>query len=68
METGSIVVFTLVGFALNLLIIYYIIQSATKTSQKMDYMKMQVKLLIKIAQANGATDETIDEIIHPKKK
>lgn len=68
MDSSEFIIAAIFGLAINLLIIYFIIQSATKTNDKIKYMKMQVKLLIKIAQANGVNDETINDIIKPGKK
>jgi hypothetical protein len=68
MDSSGLIVAGIFGLAINLLIVYFIIQSATKTQDKIKYMKMQVKLLIKIAQANGVSDTVIDDIITPKKK
>jgi len=68
MEPSLMVVLSIAGFGFNLLITYYIVQAATKTSAKMRYMRIQIKLLVKIAQANGISEETIEEIVKPKKK
>lgn len=68
MPASLIVILAIAGFGINLLIIYYIVQAATQTSKQMRYMRNQIKLLVKIAQANGITDQDIEEIVKPRRK
>jgi len=68
MSDSLIVILAIAGFGINLLIIYYIVQAATQTNRQMRYMRNQIKLLVKIAQANGITDEDIEEIVKPRRR
>jgi len=68
MPASLIVILAIAGFGINLLIIYYIVQAATQTSKQMRYMRSQIKLLVKIAQANGISEQDIEEILKPRRK
>lgn len=68
MNSSLMVVLAILAVGLNLLVIYYIIQAATRSSDKINFMKVQIKLLIKIAQANGVTEDAIEDIVRPRKK
>lgn len=68
MDTPILIVLGILGFGINLLVIYFVIQAATKSSEKIKFMKVQIKLLIKIAQANGVTEDSIEEVIKPRRK
>jgi len=68
MDNSLIIVLGILAFGINLLVTYFIIQAATKSSEKIKFMKVQIKLLIKIAQANGVTDDSIEEVIKPRRK
>lgn len=67
MSDSLIVILTIAGFGINLLIIYYIVQAATQTNRQLRYMRNQIKLLVKIAQANGITNEDIEDIVKPRR-
>ncbi len=68
MPSSLIVILAIAGFGINLLIIYYIVQAATQTNKQLRYMRSQIKLLVKIAQANGVTNEDIEDIVKPRRK
>lgn len=61
MQTDTILLGIMV-LIINIAIIYFVIESATGTKKKLEYLQMQVKLLSKIAQRNGVSDLEIKNI------
>ena len=53
----------IVAFIINLVIIYNIIQSATKSNQLLNLNRAQVELLMEMALKNGVEPHKVREII-----
>ena len=63
MESSEIIALALIVLAINLWIIYNIIQAATKSKSILKLQRMQVELLKEIALKNGVAAERVREII-----
>jgi hypothetical protein len=63
MESSEIIALALIVLAINLWIIYNIIQAATKSKSILKLQRMQVELLKEIALKNGVAAERVSEII-----
>lgn len=63
MEQGTLFII-LGGFVANLLLLYLIINAATKATQRAKYEWAQMELLAKIAQAQGVAAEEIENVLN----
>jgi len=58
----TLIVFIIVGSIVNWIILYLVIQSATKTKDNFSYLKSQYELLKQLALRNGVDQEIVEEI------
>ncbi|HET7117684.1 MAG TPA: hypothetical protein VFI29_14410 [Hanamia sp.] len=66
MESNDVFIYSIIALIIWAVIIYNIIQSASKSNKIELQLKMQTLLLAKMAQKAGVSDEDINKIINLK--
>lgn len=65
MDTTSLLIIAIITLAVNIGLMFWVISSATETKKKIKYDEIKIKLLMKIAEANGVKKEEIDRCLNP---
>ncbi len=60
MESSALLLILAFGFILNAIVLYYLIRSATEVTKRTMYDEIKIRLLIRIARANGVSEEEIE--------
>ena len=68
MDTGSVLVISLIASIVWLWILYEIIKSATKSTRQSQFSEMQVRLLAELLLREGVSVDRIMEIVNLEKK
>jgi uncharacterized protein YhhL (DUF1145 family) len=66
MESNDVLLYSIIALIIWAVIIYNIIQSASKSNKIELQLKMQTLLLAKMAQKAGVSDEDVNKIINLK--
>lgn len=63
MEQNNILLSIFFSFFLGLIILYWIIQSATKSNEHIKLLKIQIRILQEIALKSGVEQEKLNDIV-----
>jgi alkylhydroperoxidase/carboxymuconolactone decarboxylase family protein YurZ len=67
-QSSNILAIVAIAAVVNWLITYFLIQSATRTNEKIRLMHAQFGLMVEIAKQNGVTQEKVNEIVNQANK
>lgn len=68
MDTSEVIIIAIIAFAINAAALYYIIKSATDSTNQIILLRKQMRLLKEIAKANGVSEQNINNAIDLNKK